>query len=371
MSADGPASNLQQERVLFKGAEAIAEAAIAAGCRHFFGYPITPQNEIPEYMSKRMPQVGGTYLQAESELAAINMIYGAATTGARVLTSSSSPGVALMSEGASYLVGAELPAVIVDIARGGPGLGDIAPSQSDWSMLTRGWGHGDKHYIVLLPSTVQEAVDLMRTAFALAERYRNPVVVMGDGLLGQMMEPVVLPEPLPLPEPPPWACRGKPPERQRVIIRSLYLEPSDLERHVQGLFAKFAQMQLREPRAETWQCEDNPPLLICAHGTVARMAKSVIARLRASGMRVGLWRPITAWPFPAESLRGTLPFAKRMLCLEMSCGQMVEDVRAAVGAQVPVDFWGRSGGVVPTVEEMAAEAARLYPQAAAAAGGQP
>lgn len=343
------------ERQLFKGAEAIAEAAIRAGCRHFFGYPITPQNEIPEYMARRMPEVGGTYLQAESELASINMVFGGASTGARVMTSSSSPGLSLMAEGASYLVGAELPAVIVNIMRGGPGLGDIAPAQSDWAMVTRGWGHGDKRYLVLCPSTVQEAVELMALAFDLAEKYRNPVVVLGDGLLGQMMEPVVFPEPRPAPAPPAWAARGKPKDRKRVIIRSLYLDPAQLETHVDGLFAKFAAMQQDEPRAETWQCEDCPPVVVCAFGTVARIAKTAIGQLRAQGVPVGLWRPVTAWPFPVESLRGVASHAERLLCFEMSKGQMVDDVRAVIGQSHRVEFWGRAGGVVPTVEEMVAQ----------------
>lgn len=350
------------ERQLYKGAEAIAEAAIRAGCRHFFGYPITPQNEIPEYMARRMPEVGGTYLQAESELASINMVFGGASTGARVMTSSSSPGISLMAEGASYLVGAQLPAVIVNIMRGGPGLGDIAPAQSDWAMMTRGWGHGDKRYLVLCPATVQEAVDLMGLAFELAEKYRNPVVVLGDGLLGQMMEPVVFPDAVPPTAPPGWAARGKPAERQRVIIRSLYLDPAQLETHVDGLFDKFAQMQRDEPRAEAWLCEDCPPVVVCAFGTVARIARTAIERLRAEGLPVGLWRPITAWPFPAESLRAVAGHAEHVLCFEMSKGQMVDDVRAVLGSAHRVAFWGRAGGVVPTVEEMVVQIRARFAQ---------
>lgn len=347
-------STTKPAKRLMKGAEAIAEAAIGAGCRHFFGYPITPQNEIPEYMSKRMPEVGGVYLQAESELAAVNMIFGGASSGARVLTSSSSPGLSLMSEGASYLVGAELPCVIVNIMRGGPGLGDIAPSQSDWSMMTRGWGHGDKRYLSLCPSTVQEAVDMMSLAFELAEKYRNPVVLMGDGLLGQMMEPVVMPERKEPQEAPLWAARGKPKSRERVIIRSLYLDPAQLEHHVDHLFEKFDRMQATEQRAETWQCDDRPPVVVCAFGTVARMARTAIAQLRAEGLPVGLWRPLTAWPFPQASLLEVADHTQRLLCIEMNKGQMVEDVRAVVAQRRPVSFWGRSGGVVPTVEEMVA-----------------
>jgi len=354
------------DKRLMKGAEAIAEAAIRAGCRHFFGYPITPQNEIPEYMSKRMPQVGGTYLQAESELASINMIFGGASTGARVLTSSSSPGLSLMAEGASYLVGAELPAVIVNIMRGGPGLGDIAPAQADWAMMTRGWGHGDKRYLVLCPSTVQEAVDLTGLAFDLAEKYRNPVVVLGDGLLGQMMEPVVFGPTREPPAAPGWAARGKPADRPRVIIRSLYLDPPDLERHVGKLFAKFAAMEQSEARAETWLCDDRPPVVVCAFGTVARIARTAIARLRADGVAVGLWRPITAWPFAAASLRAVADHATQLLCVEMNQGQLVDDVRAVIGDRAAVSFWGRSGGVVPTVEEIVAQLCALASRRGAA-----
>ncbi|MBM4343034.1 MAG: 3-methyl-2-oxobutanoate dehydrogenase subunit VorB [Deltaproteobacteria bacterium] len=351
------------ERQLFKGAEAIAEAAIRAGCRHFFGYPITPQNEIPEYMAKRMPEVGGTYLQAESELASIHMVFGGASTGARVMTSSSSPGLSLMAEGASYLVGAELPAVIVNIMRGGPGLGDIAPAQGDWAMMTRGWGHGDKRYLVLCPSTVQEAVELMAQAFDLAEKYRNPVVLLGDGLLGQMMEPVVFPEAIAVPDPPGWAARGKPKDRRRVIIRSLYLDPAQLETHVDGLFAKFAAMERDEPRAESWCCQDRPPVVVCAFGTVARIARTAIAQARAEGLPVGLWRPITAWPFAAPSLREVARHANRLLCIEMSKGQLVDDVRAVLGPDHAVAFWGRAGGVVPTVEDMLAQIRAQFAQA--------
>ena len=343
---------MPSQKQLMKGAEAIAEAAIRAGCRHFFGYPITPQNEIPEYMSKRLPEVGGVYLQAESEVASINMIFGGASTGARVLTSSSSPGVSLMSEGASYLVGAELPAVIVNIMRGGPGLGDIAPSQSDWSKMTKGWGHGDKRYISLCPATVQEAVDMMSLAFDLAEKYRNPVVLLGDGLLGQMMEPVIFPALSEIAPEQSWAARGKLATRPRVIVRSLYLDPAELERHVDHLYDKFARMEREEPRAETWMCDDEPPVLVCAFGTVARIAKTAIGKLRGEGLRVGLWRPMTAWPFPVESLQKAAATSDRLLSIEMNKGQMVEDIRAVIGHDKPVGFWGRSGGMVPTVDEM-------------------
>ena len=346
---------MAQKRMLMKGTEAIAEAAIRAGCRYFFGYPITPQNEIPEYMSRRMPQVGGLYLQAESEVAAINMLYGAGGSGVRVMTSSSSPGIALMSEGASYMVGAELPAVIVNIMRGGPGLGDIAPSQGDYLQMTRGFGHGDKRFIVLAPSTVQEAVDLMSLAFDLADEYRNPCIMIGDGLIGQMMEPVVFAETPPRSFDKSWAATGKPATRGAVAIHSLFLDPEELELHVRRLFKKFDLMEQKEQRHEAFMLEDKPSIVICAYGTTARIAKSAIRALRQQGMAVGLFRPITAWPFPIEALGSFVDQTRLFLTVEMSMGQMVEDVRAVVAGRRPVRFWGRVGGVVPTVEEIIAQ----------------
>ncbi|MBI5507299.1 MAG: 3-methyl-2-oxobutanoate dehydrogenase subunit VorB [Deltaproteobacteria bacterium] len=335
-----------------KGTEAIAEAAIRAGCRHFFGYPITPQNEIPEYMSKRLPQVGGVYLQAESEVSASNMLYGAGGSGVRVMTSSSSPGIALMAEGFSYLCGSEIPAVVVNIMRGGPGLGDIQPSQGDYAMCTKGFGHGDKHAIVLAPSTVQEAVDLMALAFDLADQYRNPCVVMGDGLIGQMMEPVTFPEAPVKVYDKPWAATGKPPTRKHNIINSLYLDPEELERHVYHLFEKYERMRADEQRHETFMLDDAPPVVICAYGTMARIAKTAIRELRKTGVKIGLFRPITAWPFPVEALSGVVQSTKVFLAVEMSMGQMIEDVRMVVGRDRPVKFFGRPGGVIPTVEEI-------------------
>jgi 2-oxoglutarate ferredoxin oxidoreductase subunit alpha len=343
---------MAQQRMLMKGTEAIAEAAIRAGCKHFFGYPITPQNEIPEYMSRRLPQVGGTYLQAESEVAAVNMIYGAGAAGVRVMTSSSSPGVALMSEGASYLVGSELPAVIVNIMRGGPGLGDIQPSQGDWDQMTRGFGHGDKHFIVLAPSTVQEAVDMMSLAFDLADEYRNPCVLIGDGLIGQMMEPVAFPEAPPREFDKPWAATGRRGKGGRHIIRSLYLDPEILEKHVEALFEKFRRMEAKEQRHEAWMMDDHPSIVLCAYGTTARIAKSAVRVLRDQGVSVGLFRPVTAWPFPVDALRPHVETTRLFLGVEMSMGQMIEDVRRVVGDRRPVQFWGRTGGMVPTVEEI-------------------
>lgn len=349
-----------QKRMLMKGTEAIAEAAIRAGCRFFFGYPITPQNEIPEYMSRRLPQVGGTFLQAESEVAAANMLYGAGGSGVRVMTSSSSPGVALMSEGASYMVGSEVPAVIVNIMRGGPGLGDIAPSQGDYLEMTRGFGHGDKRFIVLAPSTVQEAVDLMSLAFDLADEYRNPCVMIGDGLIGQMMEPVVFPEGEPRHFDKPWAATGKPKTRARNIINSLYLDPEEMERHVHRLYAKFAVMETKEQRHEAFMLDDRPPIVICAYGTTARIAKSAIRELRKQGIAVGLFRPITAWPFPVDALSGYVEPTRAFLTIEMSMGQMVEDVRMVVAGRRPVGFFGRVGGVVPTVDEVVAQVKQAH-----------
>ncbi|MBI5535432.1 MAG: 3-methyl-2-oxobutanoate dehydrogenase subunit VorB [Deltaproteobacteria bacterium] len=342
---------MAQERLLMKGTEAIAEAAIRAGCNFFFGYPITPQNEIPEYMSRRMPQVGGLYLQAESEVSAINMLYGAGGSGVRVMTSSSSPGVALMSEGFSYIIGSELPVVVVNIMRGGPGLGDIAPSQGDYAQMTKGFGHGDKHAIVLAPSTVQEAVDMMALAFDLADEYRNPVVLIGDGLIGQMMEPVVFPATAPKQFDKSWAATGHK-GKDRKIIHSLYLEPEELERHVLKLFRKFDAMEAKEQRHEMFMADDDPPIMICAYGTTARIAKTAMRELRKKGIKVGLFRPITAWPFPNVALEAIVDKTRSFLCIEMNMGQMIDDVRMVVRGRRPVSFYGRTGGVVPTVEEI-------------------
>lgn len=351
---------MAQQKMLMKGTEAIAEAAIRAGCRHFFGYPITPQNEIPEYMSKRLPQVGGVFVQAESEVAAANMIYGAGGSGVRVMTSSSSPGVALMAEGFSYMVGAEVPAVVVNIMRGGPGLGDIAPSQGDYLMMTKGFGHGDKQTIVLAPSTIQEAVDLMSLAFDLADEYRSPTVLAGDGVIGQMMEPVTLPESAPKSFDKSWAATGKPASRRANVINSLYLDPEVMERHVQHLFEKFGRMQAKEQRWEEHELGDKPGICLCAYGTTARIAKTAIRELRKQGIAVGLFRPITLWPFPTEPLRKLIDSTRVFLTIEMSMGQMVEDVGAAVQGKRPVKFWGRSGGVVPAVEEIVAQVKELH-----------
>lgn len=343
------------QKMLMKGNEAIAEAAIQAGCRFFFGYPITPQNQIPEYMSKRMPKVeGGCFLQAESEVAAINMVYGAAGAGTRVMTSSSSPGISLKQEGISYIVGAELPCVIVNMVRGGPGLGSIQPAQSDYYQSTRGGGHGDYRMLVLAPSSVQEAVELTQTAFDLADKYRNPVLIMGDGLIGQMMEPVEMPEYVKpdLPEKT-WAATGWKPGcgRERAVINSLYIDPAALEKHNRKLFEKYAVMEQTECR---WQEEmvDDADYVIVAYGTTARIARSAMRKLRDAGIKVGLIRPITLWPFPNAPIRKAAEHAKAFLTVEMSMGQMVDDVRLAVDGRKPVAFYGRTGGIVPTVREI-------------------
>ena len=344
------------QKMLMKGNEAIAEAAIQAGCRFFFGYPITPQNQVPEYMSKRLPKIeGGCFLQAESEVAAINMVYGAAGAGARVMTSSSSPGISLKQEGISYIVGAELPCVIVNMVRGGPGLGSIQPAQSDYYQSTRGGGHGDYRMLVLAPASVQEAVELTMDAFDLADRYRNPVLIMGDGLIGQMMEPVEMPEhkvPADLP-PKTWAATGWTPQsdRERAIINSLYIVPAVLETHVNHLYEKYAVMEQTECR---WQEEmtDDADYVIVAYGPTARSARSAVRKLRAEGIKAGLIRPITLWPFPNAPIAKAAEHAKAFLTVEMSMGQMVDDVRLAVDGKKPVHFFGRTGGIVPTVREI-------------------
>ena len=339
---------------LMKGNEAIAEAAIKAGCRFFFGYPITPQNQIPEYMSKRMPEIGGCFLQAESEVAAINMVYGASGAGARVMTSSSSPGISLKQEGISYMACAELPAVIVNMVRGGPGLGSIQPAQSDYFQMTKGGGHGDYKLIVFAPDSVQEAVDLTYSAFDTADKYRTPVVILGDGMIGQMMEPVEMPEEIAeLPEKP-WATTGCA-KGERRIINSLYIEPDVREKVNLRLQEKYNTIARNETRWEEYFMED-AEMVITAYGTTARIAKKSIKELRKAGVKAGLIRPITLWPFPAEAINKAAARAKAFLTVEMSCGQMVEDVRLAVNGQAPVEFFGRAGGMIPSWKEIYAAA---------------
>ncbi len=340
---------------LMKGCEAIAEAAIQAGCRFFFGYPITPQNDIPEYMSARMPKVGGCFLQAESEVAAINMVYGAAAAGARVMTSSSSPGVSLKQEGISYIAGAELPCVVCNMMRGGPGLGSIQPSQGDYFQATKGGGHGDYHMIVLAPSSVQEAVDLMHNAFDLADIYRTPVMLLADGIIGQMMEPVEFHEheSRELPEKP-WAVTGWKGDRPRSIVNSLYIEVDELQEMNDRLQARYKEICEKEVMVEKYKTE-GAEVIVCAYGTVARICKSAIALCEAQGVKVGLVRPITIWPFPEKELKEVMAqeSVKRELTVEISAGQMHEDVRLAINGAKPVDFYGKPGSYTPTAEEIA------------------
>lgn len=341
-------------KVLMKGNEALAEAAIRAGCRHFFGYPITPQTEVSAYMAKKMPKIGGTFLQAESEVSAINMVYGAGGAGVRVMTSSSSPGISLKQEGISYIAGADVPCVIVNIVRGGPGLGGIQPAQSDYFQATKGGGHGDYHLVVLAPSSIQEMVDLTSDAFDIGDKYRCPVMIMGDGMLGQMMEPVEFKDTdvSNLPEKP-WASNGTGMKRKKNIINSLFLEASELERLVLERQKRYEEIAKNEVRYEAVDIEDADIILV-AYGTTSRIAKTAMAKAKEQGLKVGIIRPITLWPFPFEAFDKALANGKdkKFLCVEMSTGQMVEDVKLAVGGKADVEFFGRTGGVVPTPKEI-------------------
>ncbi|MCI4397573.1 MAG: 3-methyl-2-oxobutanoate dehydrogenase subunit VorB [Acidobacteria bacterium] len=353
---------------LMKGSEAIGEAAVQAGCKLFFGYPITPQNEIPEYMSHRLPQVGGTFVQAESEVAASNMIYGAAGSGERVFTSSSSPGISLMQEAISYIAGAELPVVLVNIMRAGPGLGGILPSQADYFQATKGGGHGDYRLLVLAPWSVQEAADLVQDAFDLADYYRNPVMVLGDGLIGQMMEPCEFKEgrvpckPLP---PKTWAATGCKGDRPTNIINSLYLDAKELEDHNQKLVAKYEAMKKDEVRFAEFNTGEKADLLIVAYGTVARVCVTAIEDLKAEGIAVSMVRPITLFPYPYEKVKEEAQKAKAVLVVELSTGQMIEDVRLAVEGRRPVHFYGRQGGMLISPEEIVAKAKSILAEAPA------
>ena len=352
-------------KILMKGNEAVAEAAIRAGCRLYFAYPITPQSELIEYMAKMMPKVGGTFIQAESEIAAINMVYGAAGVGKRVMTSSSSPGISLKQEGISYMAGAELPAVIVNVQRGGPGLGDIQPALGDYFQAVKGGGHGDYQLIVLAPSSVQEFADLAADAFDLADKYRNPVMILADGMLGQMMEPVEF----------------KPAKTQEELdalanqhlswcicpnadgdakhhheINSLELDPEILEKKVSKLYEKYAEVEKNEVRYETYNLSDDNEILCVAWGTAARVVKSAINELVAQGKSIGLVRPITCWPYPYEAIASAIgPKVKKVYVFELNSGQMVEDVMIAVNGKVPVDFWGKLGGIVFTPADIQAK----------------
>ena len=355
------------EKVLMKGNEALAESAIRAGCRFFFGYPITPQTELAAYMSKRMPKEGGTYLQAESEIAAINMVYGASAAGARVMTSSSSPGISLKTEGISYMIGADLPGVIINVQRGGPGLGGIQPSQSDYWQATRALGHGDGQIIVLAPSTVQEMADLAYGAFDLADQYRTPVMILADGMLGQMMEPVVLPERRDsLPEKP-WAVTGHKGQRPHNVVNSLYLTADELERLNIERFERYEVIKRDEQRAECVMTEDADIVLV-AFGASSRIARSSVVHAREKGIKAGLIRPITLRPFPKDAIEATVGTAKAYLSVEMNMGQMVDDVRLVVNGRTPVEFYGRTGGVIPTPAEVLAKIEEMNAELSAKGG---
>jgi len=352
---------MTKTKILISGNEAIAEGAIQAGCRFYAGYPITPQNELTAYMSENMPKAGGVFIQAESELAAINMVYGAAAAGAKAMTSSSSPGISLKQEGISYLAGAQLPAVIVNVMRGGPGLGNIAPAQSDYFQAVKGGGHGDYHCLVLAPAYVQEAYELMCLAFNLADKYRNPAIILGDGVLGQMMEPIEVRSQKSevRSQEKPWAltgCSGRPAN----IIKSFYMAEGDLEKFNIILQKKYKIIQEREQRYEGLFLGDAKIVLV-AYGTMARIASSAVRALRERGKKAGLIRPITLWPFPEKIFRKLAEKRNKpkLLVAEMSYGQMLEDVKLSVDCRLAVEFIGRAGGGIPTEEEIIKKAVNL------------
>lgn len=339
------------DKVLMKGNEAIAEAAIIAGCRHYFGYPITPQTEVAAYMAKKMPKIGGVFLQAESEIAAINMVYGVASTGKRVMTSSSSPGISLKGEGISYLAGADLPALVVNVQRGGPGLGGIQPSQSDYFQSTRGGGHGDYHMIVLAPASVQEMAELTVTGFELADKYRMTSMILADGTMGQMMEPVSLDlNVAPAPEKP-WATTGTKMEREHNIVNSLYLVPDELEKTNFERYERYKLVEQNETRYEEYLTED-ADIVVVAFGIAARVSKNAVDEARKNGIKAGLIRPITLWPFPTAPIAKAAKTAKAFISVELSMGQMIEDVKLASECRVPVTLCNRAGGMIPSPEQV-------------------
>ena len=341
------------DKVLMKGNEAIAEAAIAAGCHHYFGYPITPQTELAAYMAKRMPKLGGVFLQAESEVAAINMVYGVAGTGKRVMTSSSSPGVSLKQEGISYIAGADLPAVIVNVQRGGPGLGGIQPSQSDYFQATKGGGHGDYHLIVLAPASVQEMADLTAKAFDLSDKYLVPAMLLADGTMGQMMEPVDLSGITANSFEKPWAVTGTEGKRKHNIINSLYLNPEKLEQKNYERYETYKTIEENECMWESFMMED-AEYCVVAFGIAARVSKNAVVAARKEGIKVGLIRPITLWPFPTAPLAEAADKVKSFLSVELSMGQMIEDVKLATQCRKPVTLCNRTGGMIPTPEQVLA-----------------
>lgn len=339
------------EKVLMKGNEAIAEAAIIAGCRHYFGYPITPQTEIAAYMAKRMPKIGGTFLQAESEVAAINMVYGVSATGKRVMTSSSSPGISLKGEGLSYLAGADLPALIVNVQRGGPGLGGIQPSQSDYFQATKGAAHGDFHMLVLAPASVQEMAELTVKGFDLADKYRMTTMILADGTMGQMMEPVSLDFDIKPQVNKPWAVTGTDMARKHNVVNSLYLKPEMLEKTNIERYERYKEIEENEVMYEEYLTED-AEIIVAAFGIAARVAKNAITEARKQGIKVGLIRPITLWPFPTKVFEKVAGKVKEIISVELSMGQMIEDIRLAVAGKTNVSLCNRTGGMIPSPEQV-------------------
>ncbi|MBQ6848672.1 MAG: 3-methyl-2-oxobutanoate dehydrogenase subunit VorB [Clostridia bacterium] len=341
------------EKVLMKGNEAIAEAAICAGCRHYFGYPITPQTEIAAYMAKKMPKIGGCFLQAESEVAAINMVYGVAATGKRVMTSSSSPGISLKAEGLSYMAGADLPALVVNVQRGGPGLGGIQPSQSDYFQATRGGGHGDYRMIVLAPASVQEMASLTVKGFDLADKYRMTAMILADGTMGQMMEPVSLDFPEPAIIEKPWATNGTEMKREHNVVNSLFLQPDALEKTNFERYERYAYIEQNEAMYEEYLMED-AEICVTAFGIASRVAKNAINEARKQGIQVGMIRPITLWPFPVAPFKAAADKVKSFISVELSMGQMIEDIKLATECKKPVYLCNRAGGIIPSPEEVLA-----------------
>ena len=339
------------ERVLMKGNEAIAEAAIRAGCRHYFGYPITPQTEVAAYMAKKLPKVGGVFLRAESEVASINMVYGAAATGTRVMTSSSTPGISLMAEGLSYIAGSDVPAFVVNVQRGGPGLGGIQPSQSDYFQATKGGGHGDYHMIVLAPASVQEMASLTIRGFNLADKYLMTAMILADGTIGQMMEPISFEDAEIETYEKPWALTGTECKRPHNIVNSLYLKPDELEQKNFERYERYAQVEENEPMWEEYQMED-AEICVVAFGIASRVAKNAVVAARAEGIKAGLIRPITLWPFPKKALRAAADQVKAFVSVELNMGQMIEDIRLATECKRPVSLCNRAGGMIPSPDQV-------------------
>lgn len=349
-------------RQLCKGNVAIIKGAVLAGCRAYYGYPITPASEVAEAAALYLPEVGGTFIQAESETASINMVYGAASAGVRAMTASSGPGLSLMQEGISYLAGSELPCVVVDVMRGGPGLGNIAPEQSDYLAMVKGGGHGNYRNLVFAPASVQEMADLTILAFELADKYRNPAVVLTDGFVGQMMEPLDLEYREVIAPPKPWTVKGTA-ETRKNVISSIYLEPDELEEHQRRMEAKYIRAQQTETRSEEYRTED-ADLILVGFGIVSRVLRSAVDEARKQGIKAGLFRPITLWPFPAKQLEAAALRAEKVLVVELSNGQMLEDVRLTINGQRPVEFYGRVGGNVPVVEELLGKIEEYVPASA-------